>query len=350
MSDPAGAFNSSIVGDAIAVQGAGASGATLITTITGVTSASRPLTMGTTASTSISVSAMYTYGVSKEGTTGTTAASSSAVSCPTTGSVPASCTFTDANAHFASGDLNKAITIYGAGTTASPLSTSILKVNSATSVELGYEASTANAGTAGYTYGTMSQGSTGTATAASTAFSDPNASFVSSNVGNDIVITGAGPSGAALVTTIAAVNSSTSITLGNTAATSVAGTALYAYGTPSQGTISGSFTVPSGLTCGTRGQIHRRARHDLDQRELQRHRLLQRRPRLQPRQHGRRIDHRFLHDRLSGTTPTAPTVTTVSPNNGPAAGTNTVTLTGSGFVFGIHHGRIRLERRAPRST
>ena len=62
-------------------------------------------------------------------------------------------------------DLNKAITIYGAGTAGSALTTSIIKVNSATSVELAFEASTAVAGTAGYTYGTMLQGSTGTATA-----------------------------------------------------------------------------------------------------------------------------------------------------------------------------------------
>ena len=298
LSDPAGAFNSSIVGDAIAVQGAGASGATLITTITGVTSASQ-LTLGTTASTSISGSAIYTYGVSKEGTTGTTTASSSAIACSTTGTIPASCDFTDTNAHFASSDLNKAITIYGAGPAASPLTTSIIKVNSATSVELGFEATTAIAGTAGYTYGTILQGSTGTATAASTTFSDPSASFVSGNVGDDIVITGAGPSGASLVTTIAAVNSSTSITLGKAATTSVSGSALYIYGTPTQGTISGSFTVPSGAHLRHLVQrLHRRARHDLDQRELQRRRLLQRRPQLQPRERRRRIDNRFLHDGL----------------------------------------------------
>ena len=298
LSDPAGAFNSSIVGDAIAVQGAGASGATLITTITGVTSASQ-LTLGTTASTSISGSAIYTYGVSKEGTTGTTTASSSPIACSTTGTIPASCDFTDTNAHFASSDLNKAITIYGAGPAASPLITSIIKVNSATSVELGFEATTAIAGTAGYTYGTILQGSTGTATAASTTFSDPSASFVSGNVGDDIVITGAGPSGASLVTTIAAVNSSTSITLGKAATTSVSGSALYIYGTPTQGTISGSFTVPSDAHLRHLVQrLHRRARHDLDQRELQRRRLLQRRPQLQPRERRRRIDNRFLHDGL----------------------------------------------------
>ena len=122
LSDPAGAFNSSIVGDAIAVQGAGASGGTLITTITGVTSASQ-LTLGTTAATSISGTAIYTYGVSKEGTTGTTTASSSAVACSATGTIPASCDLTDPSAHFASSDLNKAITIYGAGPAASPLTT-----------------------------------------------------------------------------------------------------------------------------------------------------------------------------------------------------------------------------------
>ena len=164
LSDPAGAFTSKIIGDAIAVQGAGASGATLITTITGVTSASQ-LTLGTAASTSISGSAVYTYGVSKEGTTGTTTASSSAVSCSTSGTIPASCLFNDTGAAFSASDLNKAITIYGAGPAASPLTTSIIEVNSATQIELGFEASTAIAGTAGYTYGTLHQGSTGTATA-----------------------------------------------------------------------------------------------------------------------------------------------------------------------------------------
>ena len=331
LNDPAGVFNSSIVGDAIAVQGAGAAGGTLISTITAVTSASQ-LTMGTTASTSISGSAIYTYGVSKEGTTGTTTASSSPVSCSTTGTIPASCDFTDTNAHFASSDLNKAITIYGAGPAASPLTTSIIKVNSATSVELGFETTTAIAGTAGYTYGTLLQGSTGTATAASKTFSDPSASFVSGNVGDDIVITGAGPSGASLVTTIAAVNSSTSITLGTAASTSVSGSALYAYGTPSQGRISGSFTVPSGLTCGTSCNVY------IDEPDT-------------TLTNGNYSGGGSYNVGLSynlvnavegsttascttgcGTVTSPPTVTNVSPNNGPAAGTNTVTVTGTGFT------------------
>ena len=298
MSDPAGAFNSSIVGDAIAVQGAGASGAALVTTITGVTSASQ-LTLGTAASTSISGSAVYTYGVSKEGTTGTTTASSSAISCSTTGTIPASCDFTDTNAHFASSDLNKAITIYGAGPAASPLTTSIIKVNSATSVELGFEASTAIAGTAGYTYGTLLQGSTGTATAASKTFTDSNASFVSGNVGDDIVITGAGPSGASLVTTIAAVNSATSVTLGTAASTSVSGSALYAYGTPTQGTISGSFTVPTGLTCGTSCNVYiDEPDTTLTNGNYSGSGSYNVGLRVQPRQRRRRIDHRFLLDGL----------------------------------------------------
>ena len=76
-------------------------------------------------------------------------------------------------------------------------------------------------------------------------------------MGDDIVITGAGKSGTSLVTTIAAVlNSSTSVTLGTAAITSVSGSALYAYGTPTQGTISGSFTVPSGLTCGSSCNVY----------------------------------------------------------------------------------------------
>ena len=183
LTDPAGAFKSSLVGDAIAVQGAGASGNTLVTTITGVTKSSQ-LTLGTAASTSISGSAVYTYGVSKIGTTGTTAAQSSPVACPTSGTIPASCNLTDTSAHFAASDLSKAITIYGAGPSASPLSTYILKVNSATSVELGFETTTAIAGTAGYTYGTLHQGSTGTATAASTTFTDSSASFASGDVGD----------------------------------------------------------------------------------------------------------------------------------------------------------------------
>ena len=145
----------------------------------------------------------------------------------------------------------------------------------------------------------MLQGSTGTATAASTTFTDSNASFVSGNVGDDIVITGAGTSGTALVTTIAAVNSATSITLGNATATSLSGTALYAYGAPTQGTISGSFTVPTGLTCGTSCNIY------IDEPDTTLTNgnysgsgsynvgLC-----VQPRQRCRRIDHRFLHDGL----------------------------------------------------
>ena len=333
LSDPAGAFNSSIVGDAIAVQGAGASGAALVTTITGVTSASQ-LTLGTAASTSISGSAVYTYGVSKKGTTGTTTASSSAISCSTTGTIPASCDFTDTNAHFASSDLNKSITIYGAGPAASPLTTSIIKVNSATSVELGFEASTAIAGTAGYTYGTLLQGSTGTATAASKTFTDSNASFVSGNVGDDIVITGAGPSGASLVTTIAAVNSATSVTLGTAASTSVSGSALYAYGTPTQGTISGSFTVPTGLTCGTSCNVY------IDEPDT----TLTNGNYSGSGSYNVGLTYNLVNavegsttascTTGCGTVTTPPTVTEVNPNNGPQGGTNTVTLTGSGFVSG----------------
>ena len=332
LSDPAGVFNSSIVGDAIAVQGAGAAGGTLISTITAVTSASQ-LTMGTTASTSISGSAIYTYGVSKEGTTGTTTASSSPVSCSTTGTIPASCDFTDTNAHFASSDLNKAITIYGAGPAASPLTTSIIKVNSATSVELGFETTTAIAGTAGYTYGTLLQGSTGTATAASKTFSDPSASFVSGNVGDDIVITGAGPSGASLVTTIAAVNSSTSITLGTAASTSVAGSALYAYGTPSQGRISGSFTVPSGLTCGTSCNVY------IDEPDT----TLTNGNYSGGGSYNVGLSYNLVNavegsttasctTGCGGTGPTPPTVTGVSPSSGPTAGGTSVTVTGTNLT------------------
>ena len=333
LSDPAGAFNSSIVGQAIAVQGAGASGAALVTTITGVTSASQ-LTLGTAASTSISGSAVYTYGVSKKGTTGTTTASSSAIACSTTGTIPASCDFTDTNAHFASSDLNKSITIYGAGPAASPLTTSIIKVNSATSVELGFEASTAIAGTAGYTYGTLLQGSTGTATAASKTFTDSNASFVSGNVGDDIVITGAGPSGASLVTTIAAVNSATSVTLGTAASTSISGSALYAYGTPTQGTISGTFTVPTGLTCGTSCNVY------IDEPDT----TLTNGNYSGSGSYNVGLTYNLVNavegsttascTTGCGTVATPPTVTAVNPNNGPQGGTNTVTVTGTGFVSG----------------
>ncbi len=334
LSDPAGAFNSSIVGDAIAVQGAGASGAALVTTITGVTSASQ-LTLGTAASTSISGSAIYTYGVSKKGTTGTTTASSSAISCSTTGTIPASCDFTDTNAHFASSDLNKSITIYGAGPAASPLTTSIIKVNSATSVELGFEASTAIAGTAGYTYGTLLQGSTGTATAASKTFTDSNASFVSGNVGDDIVITGAGPSGASLVTTIAAVNSATSVTLGTAASTSVSGSALYAYGTPTQGAISGTFTVPTGLTCGTSCNVY------IDEPDT----TLTNGNYSGSGSYNVGLKYNLVNavegsttascsTGCGGTGPTPPTVTNVNPTSGPQAGGTPVTVTGTGFVSG----------------
>ncbi len=333
LSDPAGAFTSKNVGDAIAVQGAGASGATLVTTIAGVTSASQ-LTLGTAAGTSISGSAIYTYGVSKEGTTGTTTASSSAVACSTTGTIPASCKFTDPSADFASSDLDKAITIYGAGIAASPLTTSILAVTSATQVELGFEASTAIAGTAGYTYGTMHQGSTGTATAASTTFSDPSASFVSGDVGDDIVITGAGASGASLVTTIAAVNSSTSISLGTAAITSVSGTAKYAYGTPIQGTISGSFTVPTGLTCGTSCNVY------IDEPDT----TLTNGNYSGGGSYNAGLGYNLVNavegsaaascTTGCGGAPTVPTVTGVTPDNGPEGGGNTVTVAGSGFVSG----------------
>ncbi len=329
LSDPAGAFNSKIVGDAIAVQGAGAGGSTLITTITGVTSASQ-LTLGTAAGTSISGSAVYTYGVSKEGTTGTTTASSSPVSCPTTGTIPASCNFTDTGATFTSSDLNKAITIYGAGVAGSPLVTSIIKVNSATQVELAFEASTTIAGTAGYTYGTLRQGSTGTATASSTTFTDPSASFVSGDVGDDIVITGAGASGASLVTTIAAVNSSTSITLGTAAITSVAGSAKYAYGTPIQGTISGSFTVPSGLTCGSSCHVY------IDEPDT----TLTNGNYSGGGSYNVGLSYNLVNAvEGSAAAPcpgcggsSGPTVTVVNPNNGPQAGTNSVTVTGTGFT------------------
>ena len=332
LSDPAGAFTSKNVGDAIAVQGAGASGATLVTTIAGVTSASQ-LTLGTAAGTSISGSAIYTYGVSKEGTTGTTTASSSATSCSTSGTIPASCKFTDTSAHFASSDLNKAITIYGAGIAASPLTTSIIAVTSATQIELGFEASTAIAGTAGYTYGTLHQGSTGTATAASTTFSDPSASFASGDVGDDIVITGAGASGASLVTTIAAVNSSTSISLGTAAITSVSGTAKYAYGAPIQGTISGSFTVPSGLTCGTSCNVY------IDEPDT----TLTNGNYSGGGSYNVGLSYNLVNA-VEGSTPASADVWNRSDprrrsprsarTTGPRAGTNTVTVNGTGFVSG----------------
>ena len=71
---------------------------------------------------------------------------------------------------------------------------------------------------------------TGTATANSTIFTDPNASFSSSDVGQYINIVGAGSAGANLYTTIAAVNSATSLTLTVAASTALTGDAHYQYG------------------------------------------------------------------------------------------------------------------------
>jgi hypothetical protein len=70
----------------------------------------------------------------------------------------------------------------------------------------------------------------GAVTASSAAFTSASAAFASTDVGKTIAINGAGAAGANLVTTIAAVTSSTSVTLTATAGTTVSG-AFYAYGT-----------------------------------------------------------------------------------------------------------------------
>ena len=258
--------------------------------------------------------------------------------------------FTDPNAHFASSDLNKAITIYGAGPAASPLTTSIIAVNSATSVALGFEASTAISGTAGYTYGTMLQGSTGTATAASKTFTDPNASFVSGNVGDDIVITGAGNLGCLTRHHHRRGQLAHQHHLGHRGAHLGLGLRPLRLRHPDPG--HHQRFVHRALRAHLRHlvqRLHRRARHDLDQRELQRRRLLQRRTQLQPRQRRRRIDHRFLHDGLWNR---------YNPADGqrgqPRQRARGRDQHGHGdrhrVRLGLDHGRLRLRPRAPRST
>ena len=232
-SDPNASFYPSDVGLPIVITGAGAAGATLTTTIASVVS-STSVTLGTAASTAIAGTAIYTYGeLTTQSTTGKTTASST--------------TFTDAHGTFNSSDVGKTIVISGAGPSGAPMDTSITAVASATSLTLAVAASTAENGTASYSYG--APGATGTATSGSTTFTDPHGSFTSGDVGQTIIILGAGASGTPLITTIAGFTSATSITLGTAASTTVSGNAIYNFGTPSQGTIKGSFTVPAGVNC-----------------------------------------------------------------------------------------------------
>lgn len=93
---------------------------------------------------------------------------------------------------------------------------------------------------------------TGVATAGDATFTDANAAFVAGDVGKMIVIGTAGASGEELTTTIAAVNSATSIELATPAITTVAEGARYAYGTDSFAAfdaalaIGGQIVVPPG--------------------------------------------------------------------------------------------------------
>ena len=205
----------------------------MTTTIASVVS-STSVTLGTAASTAIAGSAIYTYGeLATQSTTGKTTAGST--------------TFTDAHGTLNSSDVGKTIVISGAGPSGAPMDTSITAVASATSLTLAVAASTAENGTAYYSYG--APGATGTATSGSTTFTDPHGSFTSGDVGQTIISRGRSIGHTYLITTIAGFTSATSITLGTAASTTVSGNAIYNFGTPSQGTIKGSFTVPAGVNC-----------------------------------------------------------------------------------------------------
>ena len=93
------------------------------------------------------------------------------------------------------------------------------------------------------------------------------------------------------------------------------------------GFVSGSTTVDFGTTAGTSVDVTSGALAHRQRPVGDRHGL------------GDRHDHRPValgHTRWPTryTYNAAPTVTSVSPNNGPQAGTNTVTVAGSGFVSG----------------
>ena len=309
-SDANAQFYAADVGKKMVIQGAGVAGATLTTTIASVVD-STDVTLGTAASTAIAGSALYTYGsLTTEGTTGHTTAASTA--------------FTDANANFTSADVGKTMAITGAGPSGAPLDTSIAGFTSATAVTLATAASTTVSGTATYSYG--SPGTTGTTTATSTAFSDPHGSFASADVGKSILIPGAGPSGTTLITTIAGYTSATAITLGTAASVSLAGSAIYSYGTPSQGTVKGTFTVPTGAGCTSNCNVY------IDE------------PNLTMTQGtysgGGSYNVGLSYNLVNAVESSTPlqiggggaTVTNVNPSRGPLAGGNQVTITGTGFT------------------
>ncbi len=312
-SDPNASFYPSDVGLPIAITGAGVSAAILNTTIASYVN-STTVTLGTAASTAIAGSATYTYGeLTTQGTTGKTTAGSK--------------TFTDAHGTFNSSDIGKTIVITGAGPSGDPLDTYITAVASATSLTLATAASTAVASTAAYSYG--DPGATGTTTATSTTLTDPNATFTSGDVGQTIIVLGAGPSGTPLTTTIAAVNSGTSISLGTAASTSISGTAIYNFGTPSQGTIKGSFTVPAGVNCNPCNVYIDEPNTTLSQGEYS---------------GGGSYNGGLSYDVVNAVESStsvgcigscgggAPTVTGVSPTSGSTDGGTSVTITGTNFT------------------
>lgn len=87
---------------------------------------------------------------------------------------------------------------------------------------------------------------TGSSTNGSATFTDSNASFVSGDVGKTIMINGAaGASATPLITTISAVGSSTSITLGSNASVTLTGTAQYFYGTDDTSAINSAVSAAS---------------------------------------------------------------------------------------------------------
>ncbi len=192
--------------------------------------------------------------------------------------VNGSTTFTDPNASFNSNEVGQTIVILGAGkttsgtfngtpyTTPSGLSTTIAAVNSATQVTLATAAQTSISGSAQWDLTSLATGSDGTTTASSTDFTTANPDFSASDVGDTIDVTGAGPSGGPLVTTIAAFISSSEITLGTAATTALSGNGAWAiYNTTVIGTSCSGLIGPGAdrtddrVALGPRGG--RRGRH-----------------------------------------------------------------------------------------
>ena len=154
--------------------------------------------------------------------------------------VNGSTTFTDPSASFNSNEVGQTIVILGAGkttsgtfmgtpyTTPSGLVTTIASFVSPTQVTLAAAAQTSISGSAQWDLTSLANNTDGTTTASSTDFTTAGSDFSASDVGDTIDVTGAGPSGAPLVTTIDAFISPTEITLHTAATTAISGTAAWA--------------------------------------------------------------------------------------------------------------------------